>query len=144
MIPGLALLAALALQGEVVTTTGGRLPDRDFHIKLRTAAMPGSVLVVTANPSPPVIVRGEIYHVTPRPSHLFLRVGSDTIQPTHVETFAVTWGNVPGAQFHAQGVTAFFDLTAVPQEDYEVVVIAKGRVREHRATVKKEDRDQRR
>jgi hypothetical protein len=41
-------------------------------------------------------------------------------------------------------VTAFFDLDRVPETDFEVVVIAKGRVREHRATVKKEDRDQRR
>jgi hypothetical protein len=129
----------LALQVQVVTTTGGHLPDRDFRVKLQTR---DSVLEVIANPAPPVIERGAIYHVTPRPSHLFLRQGADTIEPEQVRTFAVTWGNVPGAQFEAQGVTATFRLDALPPGSFEVIVIARGRVREHRAIVKGKDRDQ--
>lgn len=129
----------LALQLQIVTTTGGHLPDRDFHLKL---AVRDSVLEVIANPAPPVVERGAIYHVTPRPIHLFLRQGSDTIEADVVRIFDVKWGNVPGAQLEAQGVTAAFRLGAIPPGSFEVVVVAPGRVREHRAIVKGKDREQ--
>ena len=134
-----SLAMLLALQVQVITTTGGHLPDRDFHVKLQTR---DSVLEVIANPAPPVIERGAIYHVTPKPVHLILRQGGDTIEPAQVRTFTVTWGNVPGAQFEAQGVTATFSLDSIPRGSFEVVVIAPGRVREHRAIIRGKDREQ--
>ncbi|MDP3938589.1 MAG: hypothetical protein Q8R92_10695 [Deltaproteobacteria bacterium] len=44
-----SLAMLLALQVQVITTTGGHLPDRDFHVKLQTR---DSVLEVIANPAP--------------------------------------------------------------------------------------------
>jgi hypothetical protein len=133
-----ALAILFALQVQVVTTTGGHLPDRDFHITLQTR---DSVLEVIANPAPPVIERGAIYHVTPRPSHLFLRQGADTIEPDVIRPFEVRWGNVPGAELDAQGLTAQFRLDALPPGSFEVVVVARGRAREHRAIIKGKDRE---
>lgn len=89
-----------------------------------TEAMTAPVLEVQATPGTPAII-GTTWSITPPATHLVLRVKTTkaVIQPTALETFPREWTNALGGKFEGQGVTARFDLAALPPGDLEVVVI---------------------
>jgi len=128
--------------GRVVTAAAEAARyGRPFTPDSVSAAMRAPVLVITAAPNDPIIARGAIEHITSPASHMVLRVRAVTIQPQRVELFRVTWGNIRvGPELRSRGITAFFDLAALPAEDFDIVVIQRGG-KEHRRTVKQQDRD---
>jgi len=133
--------------GRVVTAAAEAARyGRPFTPDSVSAAMRAPVLVITAAPNDPIIARGAIEHITSPASHMVLRVRAHggqkpvTIQPQRVELFRVTWGNIRvGPELRSRGITAFFDLAALPAEDFDIVVIQRGG-KEHRRTVKQQDR----
>ena len=113
---------------------------RPFTLDSVSTAMRAPVLMITATPNDPLIARGQIEHIPSPARHMVLRARGVTIQPQRVELFRVTWGNIRvGPELRSRGITAFFDLSAVPAEDFDIVVIQRGG-KEHRRTVKQQDR----
>lgn len=99
------------------------------------------LLYVVASCKPPEWNRYSGMHVNPDAKHVVVQAkkNSQAIQPAHVEPIPMEWKNAVGGVFTCSGLSATFQLSDLPQGQFEIVVVnVFGR--EQRATVKPEHR----